>query len=81
MTLADFTNHATGIQPSNAIRVMIFGVGAFAHAMMAILKDKGAETACYLTRDYGHYGPSSVGKNLVILQSSITFAFDQGILP
>ncbi len=62
MTTADYTNHASGIQPPTATRVMIFGVGAFAHAMMAILKDKGAETACYLTRDYGHYGPSSVGK-------------------
>ena len=43
-------------------RVMVLGVGAFAHAVMAILKDSGAETGCYLTRSYGHFGPKSVGQ-------------------
>ncbi len=43
-------------------RIMILGVGAFAHSMMAILRENGAEVSCYLTRDYGHYGPSSTGK-------------------
>ncbi len=42
------------------MRVMILGVGAFAHSMMGILQEAGAEVGCYLTREYGHYGPSSV---------------------
>ena len=33
-------------------RVMVLGVGAFAHAVMAILKDSGAETGCY---DLAHF--------------------------
>lgn len=43
-------------------RVMILGNGAFAHAMMQILKEDGAEVSCYLTRDFGQYGPSLVGE-------------------
>ena len=31
-------------------RVMVFGVGSFAHAVMTILKESGAEVCCYLTR-------------------------------
>ena len=42
-------------------RILILGVGSFAHSMMGILSDAGAETACYLTREYGHYGPESSG--------------------
>ncbi len=43
-------------------RVMVFGVGSFAHAVMTILKESGAEVCCYLTRGYGHHGPSLAGK-------------------
>ncbi|MBF0280564.1 MAG: phosphoribosylamine--glycine ligase, partial [SAR324 cluster bacterium] len=43
-------------------RVMVLGVGAFAHSMMSILQENGADVCCYLTRDYGHYGPASVGQ-------------------
>ena len=43
-------------------RVMVMGVGAFAHAVQSILQEDGAETACYLTRPYGHYGPSALGQ-------------------
>ena len=42
-------------------RVMILGVGAFAHAVMSILKENGAETSCYLTRQYSHFGPKTTG--------------------
>ncbi|MGH7492236.1 MAG: phosphoribosylglycinamide synthetase C domain-containing protein [bacterium] len=42
--------------------VMVLGVGAFAHAMMRILKEGGAGVSCYLTRSYGHYGPSLEGE-------------------
>ena len=41
---------------------MVFGVGSFAHAVMTILKESGAEVCCYLTRGYGHHGPSLAGK-------------------
>lgn len=42
-------------------RVLVLGVGAFAHSVLQILKEHGAEVGCYLTRDYGHHGPKSVG--------------------
>ena len=42
--------------------VMILGTGAFAHAMMQIIKEDGAEVSCYLTRNYGHYGASLSGE-------------------
>ncbi|HIA57757.1 MAG TPA: phosphoribosylamine--glycine ligase, partial [Candidatus Lambdaproteobacteria bacterium] len=45
-----------------ASRVMVLGVGAFAHSVQSILQEDGAETACYLTRPYGHYGPTVVGQ-------------------
>lgn len=41
-------------------RILILGVGAFAHSMASILKQAGAEVECYLTRDYGHHGVSTV---------------------
>ena len=44
-------------------RVMVLGVGAFSHAVQSILNEDGAETACYLTRPYGHFGPKLVGQN------------------
>ena len=40
---------------------MVLGVGSFAHAVMTILEESGAEICCYLTRGYGHYGPSLAG--------------------
>ena len=43
-------------------RVMIFGVGSFAHSVMSILNQYDVEVSCYLTRSYGHYGPSLIGK-------------------
>ena len=55
-------NNANPNSSSDKVRVMVLGVGAFAHAVMAVLQENGAEVSCYLTRAYGHYGPSSVGK-------------------
>ena len=40
---------------------MVFGIGAFTHGTIQILKRHGAKVSCYLTRDYGHYGPSLEG--------------------
>jgi phosphoribosylamine-glycine ligase len=44
------------------LHVMLLGVGAFAHSVMRILKENGAKVSCYLTRSYGHYGPSLEGE-------------------
>ena len=40
---------------------MVLGVGSFAHAVMTILEQAGADVCCYLTRGYGHYGPNLAG--------------------
>jgi phosphoribosylamine-glycine ligase len=44
------------------MNVMIFGVGAFAHAAMQVLKENGTSVSCYVTSNYGHYGASLVGE-------------------
>jgi len=41
---------------------LILGVGSFAHSIGTALADAGADVATYLTRNYGHYSPSLVGK-------------------
>jgi phosphoribosylamine-glycine ligase len=41
---------------------MVLGVGSFAHSIGSALADAGAEVSTYLTRNYGHYSPSLVGK-------------------
>src|SRR5512139_1790077 len=46
-------------QPTN---VMILGVGSFAHSIGTALADAGASVSTYLTRNYGHFSPSLVGK-------------------
>lgn len=40
---------------------MVLGVGAFCQGMMRLLKAGGAEPSAYLTRPYGHFGPSLEG--------------------
>lgn len=47
---------------STQTHVLLLGVGAFAHSVMRILKEDGARASCYLTRGYGHYGPSLEGE-------------------
>ena len=42
--------------------VMILGVGSFAHSIGAALADDGASVSTYLTRNYGHFPPTLVGK-------------------
>lgn len=42
--------------------VMILGVGSFAHSIGTALADAGAEVSTYLTRNYGHFSPTLVGK-------------------
>jgi phosphoribosylamine-glycine ligase len=47
---------------NSAANVMILGVGSFAHSIGRALADAGATTSTYLTRNYGHYPPTLVGK-------------------
>ena len=41
---------------------MILGVGSFAHSLGTTLTDAGAKVSTYLTRNYGHFSPTLVGK-------------------
>ena len=47
--------------PQRPISVMVLGVGSFAHSVTSVLRDAGAVTSTYLTRNYGHYPPSLGG--------------------
>jgi phosphoribosylamine-glycine ligase len=42
--------------------VMVLGVGSFAHSLGGALADAGAIVSTYLTRNYGHFSPTLVGK-------------------
>jgi phosphoribosylamine--glycine ligase len=55
--------HSKKSTPSTAPSVLILGVGSFAHSAAKILADAGAKVVTYLTRDYGHFGPESVGRS------------------
>ena len=44
------------------VAAMILGVGSFAHSIGQALADAGAGVSTYLTRNYGHYPPTLVGK-------------------
>ena len=41
---------------------MILGVGSFAHSIGQTLAGAGANVSTYLTRNYGHFSPTLVGK-------------------
>lgn len=43
------------------MRIMILGVGSFAHGVGEVLTEQGAEVHTYFTRDGGRYGPGIVG--------------------
>src|SRR5687767_14862457 len=45
------------------IKVMGFGVGAFTHGMLHVLKEQGCEVSSYLTRNYAHYAPGLVARS------------------
>ncbi len=47
------------------LRVMVFGVGAFTHGVLHILKQHGAKVSTYLIRDYAHYSPSLEGETFL----------------
>lgn len=42
-------------------RAMVLGIGVFAQAAARCLRQSGMETVSYLTRNYGHYGPTLEG--------------------
>jgi phosphoribosylamine--glycine ligase len=46
----------------NRANVMILGVGSFAHSIGTALAASGANVSTYLTRNYGHFSPTLVGK-------------------
>ena len=48
--------------PKASVNAMILGVGSFAHSIGTALADGGAAASTYLTRNYGHFSPSLVGK-------------------
>ena len=48
--------------PKSAANVMILGVGSFAHSIGQTLADAGANVSTYLSRNYGHFSPTLVGK-------------------
>ncbi|HVU27655.1 MAG TPA: phosphoribosylglycinamide synthetase C domain-containing protein [Verrucomicrobiae bacterium] len=41
---------------------MILGVGSFAHSIGSMLANDGVEVSTYLTRNYGHFSPTLIGK-------------------
>ena len=41
---------------------MVLGVGSFAHSLGGALADAGADVSTYLTRNYGHFPPTLIGK-------------------
>ncbi len=41
---------------------MLWGIGSYAASAMRTLAENGAEVFCYLTRNYGDYGPSLYGE-------------------
>src|SRR5882757_1688820 len=49
----------------SATNVMILGVGSFAHSIGGALADAGAHVATYLTRNYGHFPPSLIGRTFL----------------
>jgi phosphoribosylamine--glycine ligase len=69
--------------------VMILGVGSFAHSVGAALAEAGANVSTYLTRNYGHFPPTLIGKTFsqdsfpspvpLIRESKIDVAIPQSI--
>ena len=43
-------------------KIMLWGIGSYAGSAMRTLAENGAEVSCYLTRNYGDYGPSLYGE-------------------
>ncbi|RPH93757.1 MAG: phosphoribosylamine--glycine ligase [Calditrichaeota bacterium] len=46
----------------NKPKIMLWGIGSYAGSAMRSLAENGAEVSCYLTRNYGDYGPSLYGE-------------------
>ena len=69
--------------------VMVLGVGSFSHSLGTALADAGASVSTYLTRNYGHYSPSLVGKTFsrdafaspvpLLRENNIDFVIPQSI--
>jgi len=46
----------------NQAKIMLWGIGSYASSAMRTLSENGAQVYCYLTRNYGDYGPSLDGE-------------------
>src|SRR5262249_22594601 len=57
-----FMPRKTSTGKNSSPAVMILGVGSFAHSIGSALADDGVNVSTYLTRNYGHFPPSLVGK-------------------
>lgn len=51
-------NLINGVRP----KIMLWGIGSYAASAMRTLSENGADVCCYLTRNYGDYGPSLYGE-------------------
>jgi len=51
-------------KPNAAPAALILGVGSFAHSIGGALAGAGADVSTYLTRNYGHFPPSLIGKTI-----------------
>jgi phosphoribosylamine--glycine ligase len=57
-----FMPRKIAVQKKTPAAAMILGVGSFAHSIGRTLKDAGADVSTYLTRNYGHFSPTLIGK-------------------
>jgi phosphoribosylamine-glycine ligase len=77
------------LKQPNAASFLVLGVGSFAHSLGMALTAAGGKTSTYLTRNYGHYPPSLVGKTFssaahpspvpLLKQNKITVVIPQSI--
>ena len=51
--------------PKTSVNAMILGIGSFAHSLGTALADADAGVSTYLTRNYGHFSPTLVGKTFL----------------
>ena len=76
-------------EKTSDLNVMVWGVGAFTHGVLHVLKSDNARVCTYLTRDYAHYSPSLEGETFhnevypnpcpIIKQKNIDFVIPMSI--
>ena len=53
----------TLLKSNSSLNMMVWGVGAFTHGVLKVIKEDGTNVCTYLIRDYAHYSPSLEEKN------------------